>query len=386
LRKVSIVAGVTSEFRKGTDNDIPHIALESAMKLLKDTGFPRNLLDAVIVSSCSSDQYLSSIISEMLGVTPKISHRIDNLCNSGTNAIISAFSYISSGLCDSALIIGVEKSNTVGKVLSSDLSRGQFTLPIFWGSIFKKIHMKRYGSTEEQICQIPVNNYLKAKDNKNAFNRHKSVNLEQVLNSRVLVEPLKLLECCSICEGSSSILLIAEEKLAFFKSKVISKKRNSELIPVLIKGIGQQTNSASFSNTITDIFSQGSASFAAKQAYTMARISPKDVDTAEIHDAFSILEIIGYEDLGFVKKGEGGKFTEEGNTAIGGKIPVNTSGGLKACGHPVGATGIKQAAEIVEQLRGDAGKRQVDGAEIGMTHNVGGSGATAVVHIFSRDR
>ena len=308
MRKVSIVAGVTSEFRKGTDNDIPHIALESAMKLLKDTGFPRNLLDAVIVSSCSSDQYLSSIISEMLGVTPKISHRLDNLCNSGTNAIISAFSYISSGLCDSALIIGVEKSDTVGKVLSSDLSRGQFTLPIFWGSIFKKIHMKRYGSTEEQICQIPVNNYLKAKDNKNAFNRHKSVNLEQVLNSRVLVEPLKLLECCSICEGSSSILLIAEEKLAFFKSKVISKKKNSELIPVLIKGNGQQTNSASFSNTITDIFSQGSARFAAKQAYTMARISPKDVDTAEIHDAFSILEIIGYEDLGFVNKGEGGKF------------------------------------------------------------------------------
>ncbi|MGZ5550915.1 MAG: thiolase family protein, partial [Nitrososphaeraceae archaeon] len=123
MRKVSIVAGITSEFRKGTDNEIPQIALESAVKLLKDTGFPRNLLDAVIVSSCSSDQYLSSIISEMLGVTPKISHRIDNLCNSGTNAIISAFSYISSGLCDSALIIGVEKSNTVGKVLSSDLSR-----------------------------------------------------------------------------------------------------------------------------------------------------------------------------------------------------------------------------------------------------------------------
>ena len=182
---MSIVAGVTSEFRKGTDNDIPQIALESAVKLLKDTGFPRNLLDAVIVSSCSSDQYLSSIISEMLGVTPKISHRIDNLCNSGTNAIISAFSYISSGLCDSALIIGVEKFDTVGKVLSSDLSRGQFTLPIFWGSIFKKIHMKRYGSTEEQICQIPVNNYLKAKENKNAFNRHKSVNLEQVLNKKV---------------------------------------------------------------------------------------------------------------------------------------------------------------------------------------------------------
>jgi len=375
---VSIVAGVTSEFRKGTDNDIPQIALESAVKLLKDTGFPRNLVDALIVSSCSSDQYLSSIISEMLGVTPKISHRIDNLCNSGTNAIISAFSYISSGLCDSALIIGVEKSNTVGKVLSTDLSRGQFTLPIFWGSIFKKIHMKRYGSTEEQICQIPVNNYLKAKDNKNAFNRHNSVNLEQVLNSRVLVEPLKLLECCSICEGSSSILLIAEEKLAFFKSKVISKKRNSELIPVLIKGIGQQTNSASFSNTITDIFSQGSARFAARQAYTMARISPKDVDTAEIHDAFSILEIIGYEDLGFVKKGEGGKFVYQN------KISINLRGGIIGCGHPIGVTGIAQTVEIFEQLTGK--KRHnlqfKNYPKIGLIHNLAAAGTSGTVLIL----
>ena len=375
---MSIVAGVTSEFRKGTDNDIPQIALESAVKLLKDTGFPRNLLDAVIVSSCSSDQYLSSILSEMLGVTPKISHRIDNLCNSGTNAIISAFSYISSGLCDSALIIGVEKSNTVGKVLSTDLSRGQFTLPIFWGSIFKKIHMKRYGSTEEQICQIPVNNYLKAKDNKNAFNRHKSVNLEQVLSSRVLVEPLKLLECCSICEGSSSILLIAEEKLGFFKSRVISKIKNSELIPVLIKGIGQQTNSASFSNTVTDIFSKGSARVAARQAYTMARISPKDVDTAEIHDAFSILEIIGYEDLGFANKGEGGKFVYQD------KISINLRGGIIGCGHPIGVTGIAQTVEIFEQLTGK--KRHnlqfKNYPKIGLVHNLAAAGTSGTVLIL----
>ncbi|HZL21977.1 MAG TPA: hypothetical protein VFC05_01540 [Nitrososphaeraceae archaeon] len=375
---MSIVAGVTSEFRKGTDNDIPQIALESAVKLLKDTGFPRNLLDAVIVSSCSSDQYLSSIISEMLGVTPKISHRIDNLCNSGTNAIVSAFSYISSGLCDSALIIGVEKSNTVGKVLSTDLSRGQFTLPIFWGSIFKKIHMKRYGSTEEQICQIPVNNYLKAKYNKNAFNRHKSVNLEQVLSSRVLVEPLKLLECCSICEGSSSILLIAEEKLGFFKSRVISKIRNSELIPVLIKGIGQQTNSASFSNTVTDIFSKGSARVAARQAYTMARISPKDVDTAEIHDAFSILEIIGYEDLGFANKGEGGKFVYQD------KISINLRGGIIGCGHPIGVTGIAQTVEIFEQLTGK--KRHnlqfKNYPKIGLVHNLAAAGTSGTVLIL----
>lgn len=372
-----MVGGVTSEFRKGTDIDIVHIALESALKLLKDTGFPRNLIDAVIVSSCSPDQYLSSVIAEIVGVTPKISHRLDNLCNSGTNAIISAFSYIASGLCDSALIIGVEKSNTLGKIFSNDFSRGQYNLPIFWGSIFKKIHMKRYGSTEEQICQIPVNNYRKAKKNKNAINRSISVKLEQVLNSRVLVEPLKLLECCTICEGSSSILLIADEKFSFFKSQITSNKRNCELIPVLIKGIGQQTNCASFSNAITDIFAEGSARMAAQQAYKMARISPKEVDIAEIHDAFSILEILGYEDLGFVNKGEGGTYVNQN------KIAINLRGGIIGCGHPIGVTGIAQAVEIFEQL-GKKGRnlKLNKSPHIGVVHNLAAAGTSGTVLIM----
>jgi len=372
-----VVGGVTSEFRKATDIDIVHIALESALKLLKDTGFPRNLIDAVIVSSCSTDQYLSSVIAEIVGVTPKISCRIENLCNSGTNAIISAFSYIASGLCDSALIIGVEKSNTLGKIFSNDFSRGQYNLPIFWGSIFKKIHMKRYGSTEEQICQIPVNNYRKAKKNKNAINRSKSVNLEQVLNSRVLVEPLKLLECCSICEGSSSILLIADEKVSFFKSQITSNKRNCEMIPVLIKGIGQQTNCASFSNAITDIFAGGSARMAAQQAYKMARISPTQVDIAEIHDAFSILEILGYEDLGFVNKGEGGTFVNQN------KIAINLRGGIIGCGHPIGVTGVAQTVEMFEQL-GKKGRnlKLNKSPHIGVVHNLAAAGTSGTVLIM----
>ncbi len=377
MRKVSVVGGVTSEFRKGTDIDIVHIALESALKLLKDTGFPRNLIDAVIVSSCSPDQYLSSVIAERVGVTPKISYRIDNLCNSGTNAIISAFSYIASGLCDSALIIGVEKSNTLGKIFSNDFSRGQYNLPIFWGSIFKKIHMKRYGSTEEQICQIPVNNYRKAKKNKNAINRSKSVNLEQVLDSRVLVEPLKLLECCTICEGSSSILLIADEKFSFFKSQITSNKRNCELMPVLIKGIGQQTNCASFSNAITDIFAGGSARMAAQQAYKMARISPTQVDIAEIHDAFSILEILGYEDLGFVNKGEGGTFVNQN------KIAINLRGGIIGCGHPIGVTGVAQTVEMFEQL-GKKGRnlKLNKSPHIGVVHNLAAAGTSGTVLVM----
>jgi acetyl-CoA C-acetyltransferase len=381
VRKVAIFGGKTSEFRKETEIPASHIALESTVTLLKETGFPRSLIDAVIVSSCSADQYLSSIISEMLGIKPKISHRIDNLCNSGTNAIISGFSYIASGLCNSALIIGVEKSNTLGKVLGSDLSRGQFSLPLYWGSIFKKIHMQKYGTTEEQICTIPVNNYFKAKRNKTAFNRNKSITLEQVMNSRILVEPLKLLECCSICEGGSSILLVAEEKIPFFKSKIISNKQNSgEIIPVLIKGIGQQTNSASFSNGIKDIFEQGPAKIAAREAYKMAKLNAKDIDIAEIHDAFSILEIMGYEDLEFVKKGEGGNFVNQKS------IEVNTRGGIIGCGHPIGVTGIAQTVEVFEQLIGKSNHKlqqsKKSSSAKGIVHNLAAAGTSATILIL----
>jgi acetyl-CoA C-acetyltransferase len=153
--------------------------------------------------------------------------------------------------------------------------------------------------------------------------------------------------------------------------------------PILISGTGQASDSISL-HSRPSLTSLRATIEAAKTAYKMAGIQPDDVDVAEVHDCFTIAEIMAIEDLGFCKKGEGGKMTQEGETEIGGRIPVNTSGGLKGKGHPVGATGIAQAVEIVQQLRGDAGKRQVKGAEIGLTHNVGGSGGTAVVHIFRR--
>ncbi|HEX5187676.1 MAG TPA: hypothetical protein VFV86_12380 [Nitrososphaeraceae archaeon] len=381
MRKVSIIGGKTSEFRKDTEINVSHLALESTIPLLRETGFPRDLIDAVIVSSCSIDQYLSSIIAELLGIKPKISHKIDNLCNSGTNAIISGFSYIASGLCDSALIIGVEKANTLGKVLVNDLSRGQFTLPIYWGSIFKKIHMNKYGTKDEQICSVPVNNYFRAKNNKTAYNKNKSISLEDVLNSRIIIEPLKLLECCSICEGSSSLLLVAEEKIPFFKSKILSNtKKGNEVIPVLLKGIGQQTNSASFSNSIKDIFELGPAKIAARQAYKMAKSSPTEMDVVEIHDAFSILEIMGYEDLEFAKKGEGGNFVNQNN------LDINPRGGIIGCGHPIGVTGIAQTVSVVEYITGKHNVKLQDSKKSihckGIVHNLAAAGTSATVLII----
>ncbi|HLN34937.1 MAG TPA: thiolase family protein [Nitrososphaeraceae archaeon] len=396
MRKVSILAGETSEFRRpskgniknknskynydvdnsttNTHKNIIQIALEPTIKLLKNTGFPRNLIDAVIFSSCDPSQYLSSIIAEILGIRPKISHRLDNLCNSGTNAIISAFSYISAGLCDSALVIGAEMADSPGKILQSDFSRGQFALPVYWGAIFKKMHMKKYGTKEEQICMIPVNNYSKARNNSNAINKGKEITLTEVMNSKMVVEPLRLLECCSICEGASSILLVADEKIPFFTSKLFSNDNlqgtensffggnsfhNSNkirenivakktLIPVSIRGIGQQTTSASFSNAVEENFRSSPAKIAAQNAYDMAKLTPNHIDVVELHDAFSILEIMAYEDLGFAAKGQGGKFIEKQES----NMYVNPSGGIIGCGHALGATGIAQTVEIFKQLSG----------------------------------
>ncbi|MBU4221754.1 MAG: thiolase domain-containing protein, partial [Euryarchaeota archaeon] len=196
--------------------------------------------------------------------------------------------------------------------------------------------------------------------------------IDAVLNSVMVADPLHVFDCSPISDGASAVVLAPAE---------IAKKYTDT--PIYIKASAQASGTLSLHDRM-DITTIDATVAAANRAYKMAKFTPKDIDFAEVHDCFTIAEICAIEDLGFVKKGDGGKATMDGMTAIGGKIPINTSGGLKACGHPVGATGVKQAVEMVLQLRGEAGKRQIDGAEIGLTHNVGGSGGTAVVHIFGR--
>ncbi len=198
------------------------------------------------------------------------------------------------------------------------------------------------------------------------------ISVEKVLKSSMVADPLTLLDCSPLTDGAAAIILARED---------IAKKYTDT--PVYLTGSGQASDTLALHDrsSLTGVLA---AKIASEKAYKMAGVTAKDIPVAEVHDCFSIAELMAIEDIGFVSKGEGGKFVQDGQTKIGGKVAVNTSGGLKACGHPVGATGIKQAAEIVIQLRGDAGKRQVDGAEIGLTHNVGGSGATCVVNIFRR--
>jgi acetyl-CoA C-acetyltransferase len=232
-------------------------------------------------------------------------------------------------------------------------------------------HMHRYGTTEEQLAKVAVKNHKHGSLNPKAHFQ-KLITVEDVLSSRPVAWPLKLYDCCPRSDGASAIVLTSPE---------IAKKFTDT--PVNIIGSGQAQDSLSLFDR-ENFSSMRVTRLAAEQAYTQAGVSAGDIDVAELHDCFTIAEIIAYEDLGFCARGKGGALIEEGVTYLGGRLPVNTSGGLKAKGHPVGATGTAQACEIYLQLTNQAGRRQVDGAEIGLTENVGGSASTGVVQVYSR--
>ena len=233
-------------------------------------------------------------------------------------------------------------------------------------------HMHKYGTTEAQLAAVAVKNHYHGSLNPKAH-MQKEVSLETALSSRIIAWPLKLYDCSLITDGASCLILTKPE---------LTKKYTDT--PVHIIGSGQASDTIGMYER-EEFTSLRAAKLAAKKAYEMAGVKPESVNVAEVHDCFTIAEIIAYEDLGFCKPGEGGKLVESGETTLRGRIPVNTSGGLKAKGHPVGATGTAQAYEIYLQLTGQAEKRQVKMAEIGLTHNLGGSGATAAIHIYRRD-
>jgi len=233
-------------------------------------------------------------------------------------------------------------------------------------------HMHRYGTTEQQLALVAVKNHRHGSLNPKAH-MQKEITLEQALTSRVIAWPLKLFDCSLITDGASCLVLTKPE---------LAKKFTD--MPVHIIGSGQASGSIGLYER-EDFTTLDAAKLAAREAYKMAEVEPREIDVAEVHDCFTIAEIIAYEDLGFCQPGRGGKLVDEGATTLEGEIPVNTSGGLKSKGHPVGATGTAQAYEIYLQLTGQAERRQVKDAEIGLAHNVGGSGATATVHIFKRE-
>ncbi|MFQ6110735.1 MAG: thiolase domain-containing protein, partial [Nitrospinota bacterium] len=274
----------------------------------------------------------------------------------------------------------------VEKMTSAETSRvtqilscaGDWELEVSAGATFPSLfamvatrHMHQYGTTREDLAAVAVKNHRHGALNPKAHLR-KEITIEQALQGRPVAEPLGLFDCSLVSDGAAALLLCARER---------ARERHEK--PIDILGFGQASDWFAMDEK-EDITRLDSTVSAAELAYSMAGLGPGDIQVAEVHDCFTIAEIVAIEDLGFMPKGEGGRAAREGITALGGSLPVNTSGGLKSKGHPVGATGAAQIAEVALQLRGEAGKRQVEGAEVGLAHNIGGSGATCVVTILKR--
>ena len=385
MRKVAVVGVGITRFGELWNSSLRNLTIEAGIKALNDAGVPGERVDALYTGGMSGDMFIkqghiASLIADYGGLLPVPSTRVESACASGGLAVRQGLMAIASGMANIVVVGGVEKmtdalgSQTTGYLASAaDQEWESFngaTFPSLYALMARR-HMYEYGTTEEQLSLVAVKNHHNGSLNPNAHFQFE-VSLEKVMNSSFVADPLRLFHCSPVSDGAACVVLASEEK---------AKELSDD--PIWIIGSGQASGAIGIYDR-DDICTIDSTVNAGKSAYKMAGITPKDIDFAEVHDCFTIAEIINIEDLGFFKKGEGGKAVEEGITSLDGELPINPSGGLKAKGHPVGATGVAQVVEAVTQLRGKAGKRQIKDAEIGLTHNIGGSGGTAVVHIFSR--
>jgi len=339
-------------------------------------------LDGLVVGSVMPERtafqsHISSLAAEALGIKPSaLSARTEHMCASGTVGIRYAYAFIAAGLADLVMVLGVEKLNQpladeailnmgAGVDREWEACHGLTAPPCF--ALAAQRHMAQYGTTEEQLGLVGVKNHSHAQRNPNAHFQ-KGATLEQVLCSRMIAAPLRLFMCSPITDGAAAVILAAEDRARDLTDR-----------PVWIRGTGQALDGFTLSSLPEDYASWPAMKRAAESAYRRAGVGPGDVSLAEVHDCFAIAEIIAYEELGFCEKGEGGRFVEKGRSDYGGDVVVNPRGGLMGCGHPLGATGVAQAAEVFSQLRNEAGPRQVPDARIGLTHNNSGMGEHVVM-------
>ena len=385
MRSVSIIGVGLTKFGEIWEKSLRELVAEAGLKAVADSGIEGKEIDAVYGGTMASgrligQEHIGALIADQLGLNPIPAHRIEAACASGSVALRNAMMAIQAGEHNVIAVGGVEKMTEVdaAEVGFALGGAGDQETELFHGATFPALyalmarrHMKEFGTTEEQMAQVAVKNHKNGMNNPFA-QYHKEFTIEQVMESGYVASPLKLLDCSPITDGAAVVIIAETEK---------AKKMCEQ--PIEIIGSGQASGSLALTGreNLTEITA---TKIAAQKAFEQAQLGIKDVDVAEVHDCFTIAEIMAIEDLGFFKKGEGGKASEQGKTAMNGEIPINPSGGLKSKGHPVGATGVAQAIEITQQLQGKAEKRQVKDALIGLTHNVGGSGATVVVNLYRR--
>ena len=396
MREVGIVGVGHTKFGKWNGGTFTDMLSKAAVEALDDAGVKTGEghgINQVFVASMGSglvnrQSGVASALVDTLNLRPAMAETIENGPASGASAIKLGYMAIASGMCDAVLVVGGEMMRVISGWEGTDFvatmlhPEGEYnyglTLPAFAG-MFTKLCMDKYGITEKDLSIVSVKNHEHAVHNPVAH-IHVVPNLyaisededAHVINPYV-AEPLRMYHCCPVSDGAAAVLLCAMDKADRFAKK-----------PVKIAGIGQATDTHSVAEreVPTDLLS---VRLAAQMAYKMAGLTPQDIDVAELHDAFQILEVVESEEVGFFERGQGHIAARNGETKVGGRIPINTSGGLKAKGHPLGATGVSQVVELVRQLRGEAGGRQVEGAKAGLAVNFGGFGNNVVATILTKE-
>ncbi|MGQ4871685.1 MAG: thiolase domain-containing protein [Candidatus Thorarchaeota archaeon] len=385
VRRVAVVAGGHSKFGKRYDATMRELCAE-AFKPILDEGITQDMIDASVLSYAAS-QFTgqgagSALIADYLGLHEKPHLRVESACTTGTASLRAAWGMVASGLYDVMLVLGVEQMNRVTSAQATELMaragdmRWEYpfgiSFPAFYALMASR-YMHEYNLPHEVLSMIAVKSHHYGAQNPKAH-LPREVTLEEAHNSVPICRPLNLYDCSLITDGAAAVVIAAEDRVKEFTDE-----------PMWIRGIGAGASEMMVQDR-PSLTSIPGAKRAAKAAYKMAGLEPKDMDMAEVHDCFTIAELIAYEDLGFAEQGKGREIVENKENYHDGKIPVNVDGGLKSKGHPLGATGLSMTYEILMQMRGEAQKpsRQIDDVQYGLAHNVGQSGQFVNIFIFER--
>ena len=381
VEKVCVIGAGSTKYGKLADS-ISDIAIQASVEAIDSAGIEPKEIKAGYISNvfgvADKQVHLGPVVMSNLGISERPSLSIESACGSGSVSFREAFANVAAGFYDVVLVTGVEKVTHTGtewtttyfSYCSDFFYEGQAgaSFPGLFASM-ARAYLTEFKATEEDLAMVAVKNHENGFLNPKAHLR-KKITVDDVMNSAIVASPLKLYDCCPFSDGASSVILCNEK---------FAKDHTKDYIRVIGSGRGGSPAALQGREHLTTI---PSTKIAAEAAYKMAGITPKDIDFAEVHDCFTIAEIVDTEDLGFFEKGKGVEGVREGQTARNGGIPINPSGGLKSKGHPIGATGVGQIVEVFDQLTGKAGERTIKDAKIGLTQNFGATGASCAVHIF----
>ena len=388
VRKVYVIGAAATPIGEHWKLSLRELAVKALLTAIRDAGIDKRDVEALYVGNMSSgslqgQEHLGALVATWAGLAGVAAFKVEAACASGGAAIHQAFLSVASGIYDCVAVVGVEKMTdaipfdvTASLMMAEDQEYVAFTGTTFVGlnAMVYREYMRRYGVEQEDVARFAVHCHKMAVANPYAQFR-REVSLEEVVNSPLIADPIRLLECAPVGDGAASLVLCSEDYL--------KRDPRDELIEVLASTAATDILSV---HERPDLTTLNATRRALEKAVKQAKIEIGDVDVLEVHDAFTILGVVTLEDLGYAKRGEGWRLVREGEVEPGGRIPTNTLGGLKARGHPVGATGVYQVFDLVKQLRGEAGENQVEGAELGLAQNLGGVGGTAIIHILRRVR